>query len=160
MNIESTVQAHVATSFIPKLNSNLCLPIYDKCGGIEGFFRESTEVFNAICRTFNILPEQINRTQALENAKRELEEIHRHHINICTIEDQSYPILLKQCEDIPLTLYYTNLQRRQTSGNRRHTPCFYKIPRLSEYRIDRFATHGPSSYHCQRSSLRNRCSSP
>ncbi len=106
MNIESTVQAHVATSFIPKLNSNLCLPIYDKCGGIEGFFRESTEVFNAICRTFNILPEQINRTQALENAKRELEEIHRHHINICTIEDQSYPILLKQCEDIPLTLYY------------------------------------------------------
>ena len=106
MNIESTVQAHVATSFIPKLNSNLCLPIYDKCGGIEGFFRESTEAFNAICRTFNILPEQINRTQALENAKRELEEIHRHHINICTIEDQSYPILLKQCEDIPLTLYY------------------------------------------------------
>lgn len=106
MNIESTIQTHVAISLIPKLNSNLCLPLIDKCGGIESFFRESTEAFNAICRTFNILPEQINRPQALEDAKRELEEIHRHHIDICTIEEQSYPALLKQCEDVPLILYY------------------------------------------------------
>lgn len=106
MNIDSILQTQVAISLIPKLNSNLHLPLFEKCGGIEGFFRESSEPFNAICRTFNIHPEQINRTQALEDAKRELDEIHRHHINICTLEEQNYPHLLKQCEDVPLTLYY------------------------------------------------------
>ncbi len=106
MNIDNIPQAQVAASLIPKLNSTLYLPLFDQCGGIEGFFQESTETFNALCKTFNILPEQYNRTQALEDAKRELEEIHRHHINICSIEGQNYPDLLKQCEDVPLILYY------------------------------------------------------
>lgn len=116
--MDNIVQAQVAISFLPKLNSNLYLPLFEKCGGIEGFFRESPDAFGALCRSCNLRPEQYDRTTALENAKRELEEIHRHHINICTLEEEEYPYLLKQCEDVPLVLYYKGNLR--TSMEEKH----------------------------------------
>ena len=43
MNVESYVQCQVAVSLMPRLNCNVCVPLVERCGGVEGFFRESGE---------------------------------------------------------------------------------------------------------------------
>lgn len=106
MNIESVAHAQVAVSFLPKLNSTLSLPLVERCGGMEGFFREREQVLDAIFREHRIEPGLFNRERALKDAWKELQLIERHDIRFCTIEDNAYPDLLRHCEDVPLILYY------------------------------------------------------
>lgn len=106
MNTESSVLTQVAVSLIPRLNSNFCLPLIEQCGGIEGFFRESEQALQQIYRQFNISPDLFDRKSALQGAEKELELIDKYDIRICSMENADYPELLKQCEDVPLILYY------------------------------------------------------
>lgn len=106
MNTESSVLTQVAVSLIPRLNSNFCLPLIEQCGGIEGFFRESEHALQQIYRQFNISPDLFDRKSALQGAEKELELIDKYDIRICSMENADYPELLKQCEDVPLILYY------------------------------------------------------
>lgn len=106
MGIESSVHAQVAASLMPRLNSNLCLPLVERCGGIEGFFRETAQPLEAVCREFHVDPGLFDRGRALEDARRELEKMDLYGIGLCTIEEGRYPALLKECEDVPLVLYY------------------------------------------------------
>lgn len=106
MQTESSIRTQVAVSLIPRLNSNICLPLIERCGGIEGFFQESENALEAIYREFNISPNLFDRHKALQEADRELEQIDLHHIYICSYESGNYPELLKQCEDSPLVFYY------------------------------------------------------
>ncbi|NCE72525.1 DNA-processing protein DprA [Odoribacter sp. Z80] len=106
MKTESSAQAFIATSFIPRLNSNLCLPLVEKCGGIEGFFEESDKALSSLYKTLHISANLFDRKTALTKAKKEMAEIEKHDIRICSIEHHHYPELLKQCEDAPLVFYY------------------------------------------------------
>lgn len=106
MQADSSILSQVAVSFIPRLNSNLCLPLLEKCGGIEGFFQETETALNQLYQSFNISPGLFNRHAALENAARELEWIDQHDIRLCSAEDYNYPGLLRQCEDAPLVFFY------------------------------------------------------
>ncbi len=106
MATDSSLYTKVAVSFLPKLNTMARLPLLGRCGGIEGFFRESKKGITAICREFNCLPEMFDRQSALNKAKTEINAIDKHDIRICSVEDYNYPCLLKQCEDTPLILYY------------------------------------------------------
>ena len=115
MKVESILHTHIAISFIPKLNSNLSLPFVEKCGGIEAFFRESEDALNALGRDCNVNIQTFNRKEALAQALLELKEIEKHDIQTCTYEDDIYPNLLKQCEDVPLTLYYKGNIQTYTS---------------------------------------------
>lgn len=106
MNIEHPLQAPVAISLMPKLNSGLYYPLIQKCGGIEGYFLEQDNTLKAIYQKLNIPPHYFDRQKALQEAKKELEFIDKHQIQICSIEDNYYPHLLKQCEDYPIVFYY------------------------------------------------------
>lgn len=106
MYIESVAQAQVAVSFLPKLNSTLALPLVERCGGIESFFREGGQAFDAACRECRVEPRIFDREHALQEALRELQMMERHGIRLCTIEDGMYPEQLRHCEDVPLILYY------------------------------------------------------
>lgn len=106
MKTDSSIRTQIAVSLIPRLNSNFCFSLIEKCGGIEGFFLENDSALNAIYKEFNISPDQFNRKEALQNADRELEKIDKYDIRICTVESNSYPELLKQCEDAPLVFFY------------------------------------------------------
>ena len=75
MKTESSAQAFIATSFIPRLNSNLCLPLVEKCGGIEGFFEESDKALSSLYKTFHISATLFDRKTALDKAKKEMAEI-------------------------------------------------------------------------------------
>lgn len=106
MNSNSSVQARVAISLLPKLNSCIYLPLIEKCGGLEGFFQESDRALQHIYQEFHMAPDSFDRKAAWQKASTELEQIDKHAIQLCTIEDDSYPALLKQCEDAPLVFFY------------------------------------------------------
>lgn len=106
MKTDSSVRSVIAASLLPRLNSTLCLPLVERCGGIEGFFQESETALQQLYREFHISTQLFDRSQALNQAVAELEQIDRHDIRICSIEDDLYPALLKQCEDVPLVFFY------------------------------------------------------
>lgn len=104
--MESSIQTQIAISLLPKLNSGLFLPLIEKCGGIEGYFRENDKALNAIYQEFNIPLKLFDRTQALQEADKELTQMDKYGIQVCSMESGLYPFLLKQCEDFPLVFYY------------------------------------------------------
>lgn len=106
MKIDSSARTQVAVSLIPRLNSNFCLPLIERCGGIEGYFLESDKALNAIYQELNISAHLFDRSKALQEADKELEQINKHDIQLCSIENNTYPDLLRQCEDAPLVFYY------------------------------------------------------
>ncbi|MEG1737712.1 MAG: DNA-processing protein DprA [Odoribacter sp.] len=106
MDSESSLRSQVAVSFLPKLNSYASLPLIERCGGIEGFFMETETALEALYGELNLPSGFFQRKTALENADRELTEIDRHHLRVCSAEDSDYPPLLRQCEDAPLILFY------------------------------------------------------
>lgn len=106
MKTESSVRSLVAVSLLSRLNSNLCLPLIERCGGIEGFFLESEKALQALYQESGISPGLFDRQKALKEADLELSAIDKHGIRICSVEDTLYPELLRQCEDAPLVFYY------------------------------------------------------
>lgn len=106
MKTESSIQTLVATSLIPRLNSNFCLPLIEKCGGIEGFFKESETALNMLYQEFHITSNLFDRKTALQHAVSELQLMDKYDIRVCSIESAFYPELLRQCEDAPLIFFY------------------------------------------------------
>ena len=47
---ESAIQTQVAVTMLPKFNSRLYLPLFEQCGGIEGFFKENPAALENLCR--------------------------------------------------------------------------------------------------------------
>ena len=97
MKVDSSVRTQVAVSFIPRLNSRFCLPLFERCGGMEGFFLESDRALDAIYRELGISARLFDRQKALREADRELEQIDKQDIRICSVESDSYTELLRQC---------------------------------------------------------------
>lgn len=62
------------------------------------------EHYGTIESAWNSLREE-GMKEALEKAKREVEFIHKHHIEVITIQDEAYPFRLRECIDAPLVLY-------------------------------------------------------
>ena len=106
MNRNSSVKARIAISLLPKLNSCIYLPLIERCGGLEGFFLESDQTLNQLYRELNIPTDTFNRKTAIQNSEAEIEQLDKHEIQICTIEDGCYPELLRQCADAPLVFFY------------------------------------------------------
>lgn len=106
MNAGSSIRFLVAVSLLPRLNSNLCLPFIEKCGGFEGFFRENEKALHALCQEFGMTPGLFDRQKALKAADTELRAVDQYGIRVCSAEDSLYPELLKQCEDAPLVFFY------------------------------------------------------
>lgn len=106
MKTNSSARAQVAISLLPRLNSNFCLPLIERCGGIEGYFLENDKALNAVYRELHISTDLFDRGKALREADEELELIDKYDIRLCSIEDGIYPSLLGQCEDAPLVFFY------------------------------------------------------
>lgn len=140
MDNESSIITQVAVSMLPRLNTFACLPLIEQCGGIEGFFKETVPALEALLLSFNIRKDCFNRTAALEKAQKELSEMDKHGIHICSIEQPAYPCLLKQCEDAPLVLFYKGILNPDPNsinlaivGTRHATPrCQAKVESILE----------------------------
>lgn len=106
MNTDDPILPLVALTLLPRFNSFACQPLFEKCGGIDGFFYESKPAIDALCREINIRPETVNREKALESARKETEHIARYDIRICSTDHHHFPQSLANCEDAPLVFYY------------------------------------------------------
>lgn len=106
MDTTFSTLAHIALTMAPRLNNRLNAPLFERCGGVENFFRETEPALSALLREARAEHDAGDRGQWMEMAKREAEWMERHGARLCTIRDAEYPSLLKQCADAPLTLYY------------------------------------------------------
>lgn len=103
---ESSILTQVAITMLPKFNTQSYLPLFERCGGIEGFFKETPAAIETLCRTAHISPQSLNRPLALEKAKQELEDMDKYGIHLCSAEHPAYPELLQHCEDAPIVFFY------------------------------------------------------
>ena len=106
MSNDSSILMQVAISMIPRLNRMESLPLIEQCGGIEGFFQESQTALENLYHLFNIPKNAFNREESLKKAEKEMGEMDKYGIQICTIEHTEYPCLLRLCEDAPLVFFY------------------------------------------------------
>lgn len=109
MILESSILAQVALTMLPKFNSRSYLPLFEQCGGIEGFFNESQATLESLCRTIDTSVRSLDRNLALEKARQELEDMDKYGINVCSFEHPDYPELLSYCEDAPLVFFYKGI---------------------------------------------------
>ena len=103
---DETMLAHVALTQVSRLNSVAYRPLFDRCGGVTGFFRERNEVIGMLLREAHLENVKPERETWLEMGRRELEWMERNGVRCCFVEEGDYPYLLKQCPDAPVTLYY------------------------------------------------------
>lgn len=106
MNHDSSLMMQVAVTMLPRLNTLACLPLLEKCGGIEGFFTETETAISALYQDFNIKPGTFDRELAKQKAVKEIVDMDRHGISLCSVEHHTYPYLLRQCEDAPIAFFY------------------------------------------------------
>lgn len=106
MNNDLSILRQIAITMAPQLNNRSNSPIFEKCGGIEGFFEEKDSVIETLFREHgkNYLP--LERKEWLLKAGEEWKIMQKEGIYCCTMEDHRYPFLLQQCEDAPLVLFY------------------------------------------------------
>jgi DNA processing protein len=106
MNDENNQLLHVAITMAPKLNNRLYLPVIERCGGIEGFFREHERAIHALCGEYEVDAVKLERVKWLQEAGKELAFMQREGIYCSHVESYNYPRLLAHCADAPLVLFY------------------------------------------------------
>ena len=94
MNHENSMLTMVAITMAPRLNNALFAPLFQQCGGISGFFKETDKNIEVLFRKNNLTNIQPERSRWLQMAEQELDVMKKHHIQVCGIEDSNYPRLL------------------------------------------------------------------
>lgn len=137
MNTESNIRMLVALALLPRLNLRTFLPLFEHCGGIEGFFLENEKNLHALYAELHIPGNVPDRRAILKQAEQEMKSLDRHHIRVCSSEHLSYPSLLTLCPDAPLVFFYkgeldtTHLFRLAIVGTRKASErCKNRIDHL------------------------------
>lgn len=117
MNHENSILTMVAITMAPRLNNALFAPLFQQCGGISGFFKETDKNIEVLFRKNNLTNIQPERSRWLQMAEQELDVMKKHHIQVCGIEDSNYPRLLKHCADAPLVLFYKGTLENSDTKN-------------------------------------------
>lgn len=74
-------------------------------GDLTTVFKESKKNLSKIHGINSTLVQNLNRSQALKRAEKELTFIEKYNINVCYFKDPRYPQLLKNCPDSPVVLF-------------------------------------------------------
>lgn len=106
MDATNSLLCQVAITMTSKLNNKLASLLFERCGGVEGFFHESKNALQILMEEFHWKNIEIKQKEWLDLAKKELDIMQKEEIACCSIEDMEYPPLLKHCEDAPLVLFY------------------------------------------------------
>ena len=77
---DETMLAHVALTQVPRLNSVAYRPLFDRCGGVTGFFRERNEVIGMLLREAHLESVKPERETWLEMGRRELDWMERNGV--------------------------------------------------------------------------------
>lgn len=117
MNKADHLLHSIAITMNPRLNNRLFLPLFEQCGGFEGFFREKESLLTRLWGELSLENIRLKRELWLEQAEKELEFMQKEGVYCCTWESHLYPRLLQYCPDAPLILYYKgNISDPQTKN--------------------------------------------
>jgi DNA processing protein len=103
---EEVLLARVAIAVARTMNNCTYLPLFERCGGVEGFFKENEFNVYSLFREFNLDFVRLEREAWLREAGRELDVMRREGISCCDVHSPRYPRLLKHCADAPIVLFY------------------------------------------------------
>ncbi len=105
----------IALTFTKNIGDHLAKVLVSYCGNAEEVFKASPKKLLQIPGIGPKVIEQLNFTEALELAKKELDFIERNNIKVLFYSDAAYPKRLKNCADAPALLYYNgNANLNQT----------------------------------------------
>lgn len=109
----------IALTKIDSIGAVLTKQLVSYCGGIEAVFEQSKKQLLKIPKIGPAAVNKILSTDALKNAEKEQEFIHKENISYYFYLDEGYPSRLKHYPDSPVMIYYKgtlNLENRRTVG--------------------------------------------
>ena len=118
----------IALSMIPGIGNVTARNLIAYIGSVEGIFHEKEKTLLKIPGVGEINAQRVAGQNVMERAKREVEFIHKNHIQTFFYLDENYPTRLKNCSDAPILLYFrgkANLNERRIIsivGTRSATP--------------------------------------
>ena len=119
----------MALTRIPRLSLMNARLLYDTMGSATAVFEHRKDIRDVIPEANEKLVEVLRDVdEAIADAEREMEFARKSNIRCLSLNDDDYPLLLKECPDAPLVLYYLgnadlNAQRIvNVVGTRKITP--------------------------------------
>ena len=145
----------MALTRIPRLSLMNARLLYDTMGSATAVFEHRKDIRDVIPEANEKLVEVLRDVdEAIADAEREMEFARKSNIRCLSLNDDAYPLLLKECPDAPLVLYYLgnadlNAQRIiNVVGTRKITPmgkdiCRSFIADLQKVYPDTYAVPAP-----------------
>ena len=123
----------LAFSHLFSFNPSNALLLYEAMPSVRGFFEEQLLPPNLSTRLEQRLKEALEHKQELlDRAQRELDFCREKNIQVLAFNDPGYPVLLRQCPDAPLVLFYLGT----ASLNAPHTVAVVGTRRITDYGRD------------------------
>lgn len=96
----------IAISLIPGIGSVTARNLIAYVGSVEGIFREKEKNLLKIPGIGEINAQRIVNQDVMDQAKKEVDFIHKNQIRPYFYLDENYPTRLKNCSDAPIILYF------------------------------------------------------
>ena len=97
----------IALTRMTGFNSQMALQLYQELGGGQQVYEHRADVGDVIPDSTPRLREALkNWDDALKRAAAEMEFITKHHIKVLVMNDDGYPVRLRECPDAPIVLFY------------------------------------------------------
>jgi len=134
----------MGVAFTPGMNCAIVRRMEEAGIGLKDFFEISTGELSSALGLHGVKLEKLHREEALFKAEKEMAFLERHYIHLLYINDEEYPMLLRETPDAPVALFQlgdTDLNSghfMSIVGTRRITPyastfCNSFIPDMAEY---------------------------
>lgn len=143
----------IGISFTPGISAEAVRRLEEAGVSIEDFFEIDTQELTSLLGLSRAKFDKVLREEALFKARKEMEFVERHGINVYYLGDERYPMLLRETPDAPVVLYQlgsTDLDAEHVMnivGTRRSTAyaasfCDGFIRKLGEYFPDMVIVSG------------------
>ena len=123
----------LALTFIKGVGDVLARQLLTTCGSAEAVFKESPQALQKISGFATTLARNIKSPEVMRRAEEELRFIEKHKIRCYFIEDDDYPLRLKECPDAPILFYF----KGQTNLNATHALSIVGTRHATPYGKDR-----------------------
>lgn len=95
----------IAITFLKGIGPKKASQLISRLSSVDAIFEESIQDIHELTKVPISVLFQMDRVQAIEQAKKQVEFIEKNHLKTHFYLDANYPRRLKQCSDAPLLLY-------------------------------------------------------
>jgi len=104
---ETSLKHKIALSLIPGIGDINARKLVSHTGSVEGVFSEPYRSLIKIPGIGNNLAKYISEKSYMKTAEKEVEYVTNNNIKVFFYLDNDYPFRLRQCDDSPVTFYFT-----------------------------------------------------